>query len=374
MDPFLSDLTEDNNLLRFRLTNIDVSLANAIRRIILSEIPTVVFRAFPYDKNNIDIELNTSRLNNEIIKQRMSCIPIHITDIDFAIKEHIVEIQQENSSDVIRYVTTEDIRILNTVNNKYLSTEETRRIFPPDSITKYYIDITRLRPRLSESMPGEQIKMKCKLSVGTAKENSSFNVASTCSYGAVVDPVKVNSVWTEKAKQLKKDGKSAEDIDYAHKDWLLLGAKRLTLPNAFQFTVGSVGVFSNMSIMEKAIQIMLNKLRKFNEDMESKEEMIVASESTIPNCYDARLEGEDYTLGKVIEYILYAKHYDKQSKTSDKTLTYCGFNKPHPQIDISIIRIGFKNPIEKDIVVTYLAHATNDAIKIYEKLQADFGQ
>ena len=31
-------------------------------------------------KNDVDIEINTTRLNNEILKQRISCIPIHIAD------------------------------------------------------------------------------------------------------------------------------------------------------------------------------------------------------------------------------------------------------------------------------------------------------
>ena len=37
---------------------------------------------------------------------------------------------------------------------------------------------------------------------------------------------------------------------------------------------------------------------------------IVVSETTIDNCYDVRLENEDYTMGKVLEYILYTKFYE----------------------------------------------------------------
>lgn len=374
MNPKVSDLSEDNNVLRFTLTNVNVSLANALRRIILSEIPTVVFRGFPHENNDIDINVNTSRLNNEIIKQRVSCIPVHITDIDFPIKDHIIEIDKENDSDVIEYVTTEDIKILNIKNNKHLTPAITKKIFPPDSITRYFIDITRLRPRLSESLPGEKFSMKCKLSIGTAKENSSYNVVSTCSYGATMDPVKVNSVWTEKAKALKKEKKTPEEIEYIKKDWLLLDAKRLTTPDSFKFVVESVGVFTNMSIVEKACQVMLNKLSTFAEDLQTKDGMIATSKTTIPNSFDIRMEGEDYTLGKVIEYILYAKHYDDPSGKSDKTVTYCGFIKPHPHIDVSIIRIAFKDVVETDVILTYLTSAINDAIKVYTTLKGDFTQ
>ena len=70
-------------ILKFTLSDINVSLANAIRRTILSDIPTVIFKTFPYEKNQATIYINTSRLNNEILKQRLGCIPIHIKDDDF---------------------------------------------------------------------------------------------------------------------------------------------------------------------------------------------------------------------------------------------------------------------------------------------------
>ena len=78
MDPKISDLSQDDNYLQFKLSGVNVSIANALRRIILSEIPTVVFRTSPHEQNLVNIEINTSRMNNELIKQRLSCIPIHI--------------------------------------------------------------------------------------------------------------------------------------------------------------------------------------------------------------------------------------------------------------------------------------------------------
>ena len=66
-------------------------------------------------------------------------------------------------------------------NDKYLSEAENKRIFPPCSITGDYIDFARLRPRVSDEIPGEELNMTCGLSIGTAKEDGAFNVASTCS-------------------------------------------------------------------------------------------------------------------------------------------------------------------------------------------------
>ena len=83
MNPIVEQFSEKANELTFTISGINVSLANAIRRTILSDIDIVVFRTSPYEKNDANIIINTSRLNNEIIKQRLSCIPICIDDIDF---------------------------------------------------------------------------------------------------------------------------------------------------------------------------------------------------------------------------------------------------------------------------------------------------
>jgi DNA-directed RNA polymerase subunit L len=53
---------------------------------------------------------------------------------------------------------------------------------------------------------------------------------------------------------------------------------------------------------------------------------------------DIVLKGEDYTIGKVIEYILHEQYYKK-----DLELSYVGFIKKHPHDDYSIIRIAFSS-------------------------------
>ncbi len=77
MNPKISNVEEEGDLLRFTLSGVNVSLANALRRIILSEIPTLAFITEHHETNQCTIEENTSRLHNEIIRQRLGCIPIH---------------------------------------------------------------------------------------------------------------------------------------------------------------------------------------------------------------------------------------------------------------------------------------------------------
>jgi DNA-directed RNA polymerase alpha subunit len=108
MDPTVKITSEENNVLSFTMSNINYSLANSLRRIILSDIPTLVFRTFPHKDCKVDIVVNTTRLNNEIIKQRIGCIPIHITDTDFPYEEYVVEVDKKNETDTIQLLTTAD--------------------------------------------------------------------------------------------------------------------------------------------------------------------------------------------------------------------------------------------------------------------------
>lgn len=371
MNPSVSKIDNSNKVLSFTLSGVNVSLANAVRRIILSEIPTVVFRTTPYEKNRVNISVNTTRMNNEIIKQRISCIPIYITDdMDFPIEDYEVEVNKKNDSDTVQYVTTKDFRIKNIKTDVYLDEKQRDQIFPPDPLTGDYIELARLRPKVSENGV-EQLTFKATFDYGTAKEDGAFNVVCTCSYSAAQDSMEnVRSKWNEKAALMEKEGSTKDEIKMAEKDWYLLEAKRIIKDDEFNFIVETVGPFNNLDIVYKSTQIMIKKLEKLKTDLEKKgSAMIKRSSSTIPNSYDVILEGEDYTLGKVIEFIIYNKHY-----IGDKSVVYCGFIKPHPHINISIIRIGFANEANEATVASVLSSSADDAVIVYDKISKSFAQ
>ena len=73
MSPNIQITNTENGILNFTLTGVNYSFANAIRRTILSDINTVVFRTFPYEENKASFIKNTTRFTNEILKQRLSC-------------------------------------------------------------------------------------------------------------------------------------------------------------------------------------------------------------------------------------------------------------------------------------------------------------
>ena len=369
MEPQILDYREEHNILKFTINNINVSHANAIRRVILSDIPCIVFKTFPHEKNDANIFINTSRLNNEILKQRFACIPIHINDLEVPIQDYIVEIDVENTTNSIIYITTKDFRIKNIKDNTYLNDTTRNGIFPPDNITKHYIDFCRLRPRISHTIPGEHLKMSCTFSFSNAKENGSYNVVSTCTYRNSPNLTEIEERESRKEEELKLKYTDPEDIRFHLQDWKNLDAKRIYLADSFDFKIETIGVFTNKYIITTAINLIITRLGKIIEIYSTPTNVINISESTIPNSFDIILENEDYTIGKVLEYTLYQKYYK-----TDKTLTFCGFRKPHPHINISIIRIAFDKQADKSIIVEYITTAATIAINLYKKILDEIGK
>jgi DNA-directed RNA polymerase subunit L len=371
--PRIVSKTDENSQLKFTIDKINVSLANALRRIILSDVPTLVFRTFPYSECKASITTNTSRIHNEILKQRLSCIPIHITDTtDFPFQDYQLEIDVVADGNEIRYVTTKDFKLKNKTNGKYLTDVKVHEIFKQNEITGDFIEFARLLPKMTEYGEGERLAMTCDLDIGTAREDGAFNVVCTCAYQMTMDPTKVDEAWRIKEAELVKEGVAAvgsDEMKAQRKNWSLLDAQRFTKDDSFDFVIETVGVFTNAEIVHKAAQIMINKCTKFIRDIESGENHIIPTVSTIQNGFDIELKGEDYTLGKVIEFFLHDKHY-----AEDQTITYCAFRKVHPHNPDSMIRVGFAETVGVDegIVAQYITTCARDAIAVFEHIRDQF--
>jgi len=370
--PRIVSKTDERGELRFTIDHINVSLANALRRVILSDIPTLVFRVYPHSECRSTITVNTSRIHNQILNQRLSCIPIHITDQTFEFKDYAVEINVTADGNEIRYITTKDFKMKNKTTGKYLTDVKVREIFPSNPVSSDYIEFARLLPKMTEYGEGEQLAMTCDLDIGTAREDGAFNVVSTCAYQMTMDPAKVDEAWRIKEAELVKEGVAAigsEEMKAQRKNWSLLDAQRHTKEDSFDFVIETVGVFTNAEIVYKAAQIMINKCTKFIRDIESGENHIIPTVSTIQNGFDIELKGEDYTLGKVLEFFMHDKHY-----AEDQTVTYCAFRKIHPHNPDSMIRVGFAETVGVDegIVAEYITTCARDAIVVYEHIRDQF--
>ena len=392
--------------LTFTLENCDVSIANSIRRVVVSEINQYVFRTFPHSENRADFTMNTTRLHNEILKQRLGCVPIHhlhtIDGFGNEYKNYVVEVDVKNDTDAIRYVTTEDFKVkkikvvekssrrsqdedADDVSYDYLSEAVVRKIFPPDEISGEYIEFARLLPNLSSSnaSSGEALAFTCTLEISNAKFDGMYNVAHTCAYKCSPDLKEIDKQWRAKEKVMREGlesslsaGSIEEVVENAKKNWELLDAERIFLLNSFDFIIETVGVYTNVQLVTKACDIMIKKCEKLLADIEhttstSTKGSIIeyAHESTtMKNSFRINLIGEDYTLGKVIEYMIFSNYYN----ISGGIVSFCGFKKPHPHALDSFIIVSFKDEIELSIVQEHVSKVILESISIYKSLFESF--
>ena len=412
--PIISQHNNNNEFsLTFTLENCDVSVANALRRIIVSDVNQYVFRTFPHSENRAEFTVNTTRLHNEILKQRLGCIPIHhLHTVDgFAneYKNYVVEVDVKNETDTIRYVTTEDFKVKKAkaiekksgdadddVVYQYLPEATVRKIFPPDAISGEYIEFARLLPNLSSSNSnsGESLAFTCTLEISNAKFDGMYNVAHTCAYNCTPDTKEIDKQWRAKEKLMREGLESSslpassieEVVENAKKNWELLDAARIFVPNSFDFIIETVGVYTNVQLVTKACDIMIKKCEKLLADIEhaagaesdtnattttttTTTTIEYAHElTTMKNSFRINLIGEDYTLGKVIENYIFSNYYNK----SDGIVSFCGFKKPHPHALDSYIIVSFKEEIELSKVQEHISKVILESISVFKSLFDSF--
>ena len=367
------DLKEEDGLMSFTITNTDVSYVNALRRTILADIPIICFKTTPYEENKANIMINTTRLNNEILKQRLSCIPICIPNLeDTPIKNYLLELDVENKMDTTYIVTTKDFKIKDLSSNTYLEDGFVKKIFPPfippTGNGEYYIDFVRLRPRISDEIPGERIKLTCEFAVSTARDDSMFNVTGTCSYGYTPDPEKMEEQLEIRKQKWKDEDKKETEIKFEAANWKLLEGLRYVKKNSFDFIIQSVGIYENEKIIIKASEILLHKFEVMKNALAQDELEIKAADNTMENCYDVTLVNEDYTIGNILNYELYTIFYRDL-----KMLSYVGFKKLHPHDSDSILRLTLTD-ITKGIstIKTMLNSVMDESIKKLHAIKGCF--
>jgi DNA-directed RNA polymerase subunit L len=367
MNPILANWKEEDNQLTFVLTDTFTSVANGIRRTILSDIPIFGFKTFPYEETQIQIFENTTRLNNEILKQRLSCIPVHINDTTKDMSSFVLEIKVENKTSNILPVTTEHFKIKNTSNNTYLSSEEQKLIFPPFTpiwnTTEYYIHFVCLKPKISDEIHGEKLHLTCPFSVVSCKEDGMFNVVSTCSYGFTVDKELQDRHLAKEVQKWEEQKYSEKQIADETANWYLLDGLRLTKKNSFDFIVETLGIYTNTELIQLACDIIIQKLERFIELSQTQELEIKKSVNTLPHSFDVVLLNEDYTIGNILQDLIIDHFIEKEEK-----IQYCGFKKFHPHDNYSIVRVSYVENISVESIHLDMQQIFTQGISIFKKI------
>jgi DNA-directed RNA polymerase subunit L len=382
---------EDEDGLHIVVEGVDVSIVNGIRRTILSDIPVLTIRTETAEINQCKITKNTSRFHNEIVKQRLSCIPIYMKPAQFSTftENYRLVLDVKNDSNIeILWVTTDDFRIQEKSTNQFLNKEEVLKMFPHDILTQQPIDFLRLRPAMGIT-EGEHIQLSAEFSVSNAKENGMFNVVNKCSFHNVIDAESRENAWAIQLQTMKNENMTDEEIEFERKNFHCLDGFRYYKKNEngeaneFEFIVQTISAYSNYEVMYHSCNILEKKFKGFVQNVQSAIVPIHPSHesrelgytsvtvSTIENCYDVILENEDYTFGYILEHYLYNMFYLQNEE--ENSITFVGFKKYHPHDNYSVIRMAFEKDTTAQILLKqYLVKACIEASTIFESLKQKF--
>lgn len=369
------------NRLQFVIKDVDLAYVNAVRRIILSEIPNVGFYFDPHDihRNDINIKTNTGVLHNEFLAHRISLIPLCFDENEigtFDSSQYNFVLNKKNTTASVIHVTSKDIEVFDKEGNAVPS-HVREKIFPASHVTKDHILITKLKPNLYDTQHGDEIDIECVASVNTAKTHSRWSPVSQCSLMNVVDQSAATHAFDEKirGKELtasqKADMKSRFDALEVYRNYK---RNKYDEPSEFLFTIETECRMRPTYLFFKALTILESKLEQFVRHIETNDENVVVQQlGNVDNLFQVAIKNEDHTLVNTLQsQILH--HEIRLIKRTDAVLTYIGYYQPHPLDQLLYIKLKFKDDTKRDVdfVREFLTKATKKLIQDVHKLTIEW--
>mmetsp|Transcript_34731 Transcript_34731/g.87890 ORF Transcript_34731/g.87890 Transcript_34731/m.87890 type:complete len:313 (-) Transcript_34731:540-1478(-) len=263
----------------FVLQNTDTSMANALRRIMIAEVPTIAI-------DLVEIENNTTVLNDEFISHRLGLIPLvsnlagrmikpfeatgdpnEITDIVFSL-------DVKCTTDSTQYVTTDDLQI------DHQFPDVAPIFYRDESQQEKPIVIVKLRK-------GQELKLRAIARKGIGKDHAKWIPVATAVYTFMPD-IKINDAIVEQMTEQEREEVVKADPSgtfrynqvtrkieiedperYRYDNELLnkvdeigkTGAVQITQrQDCFVFKVESTGVLPAEEIVRQAAHILLQKI------------------------------------------------------------------------------------------------------------------
>lgn len=362
MIPTITNLKQSKDTITFDLVNCNTSLSNALRRIIITEIPTISFETNDYINSSLKIIENTSSLTNELLLQRLGLIPIYFDNIktyDPEKYKFILDIQNKGQ-DIID-VTTKHFKIINLETNKE---EDNNLFFKANEITKDHLLLIRLKP--SPNNEGEKILIEGKSVIGIGKTHIRYSPVSNVCFINKKDPEKVQKALEKYLIEHKETG----PVDSLTKSFMLEEADfhyytdENDDPYIFEFTIESCGVLEPKQILLESIKQLKNKIILFNEELNknlsNKDSTIkIKKAESMMDSTDIFIHEENHTLGYILQSYIYETH-----KSSEKDI-FIGYMNPHPLENLIKLRI---NITDLNQIKTILKTTTEHIITICDSL------
>ena len=327
----------------FRAAPMHVTVANTLRRQVLSAIQTVGFKTEPPESSDVRIDTNTTPLVNEMLMHRIGMIPIYVKDAStFNPEDYEFRLNIENISRSNVNVTAADFVVVKR--NQVDGTEtvlDTREFFPPDPITGDTALITVLRPQYNMDSPPEKLSIRAKASIGTGRLNMRYSPVAQCSYEYTQDPdpSRRNGLFLQWAATSKKvaDTSTADPVRVAElqREFDCLEVQRCYLQNekgepyAFTFNIESAGVLSVSDIVERGLTACEQIVSAYTgiDTTMPPNVLIKPAPTRVQTAFEVSFQNEEHTLGNLLQTFLVERHIEG---TEEPRIQYAGYKVPHP--------------------------------------------
>ena len=351
---------EGKETLKFQLVNAHVSYANTLRRVILTEVPSVGFRAEinkDGSTSDIQVEKNTTAMSNEMLAHRIGLIPVHANPSEYDSEKYTFQLNVENNSHALLDVKVSDIEVYENTESGPVLVPNTK-FFHPDPITKDTCLIAVLKPKIGNSVP-EAMSFKAKASVGIGRENIRFSPVSQCSYGYTRDesPEKMKEIfihWLDRHKkinyiELEGDSERKKNLE---REFNTMEASRCYVtdekgePNSFDFTIETAGVYDPFNIIIQALKVIEQKcfLYAALDKGDLPENVKIQPTKKEARGFDVYFQNEDHTLGNLLTTYM-DQYLIDPAGLRDNTIQYCGYCVPHPLRDEMLMTIIAKDDL-----------------------------
>ncbi len=261
----------NDSILRFTLEGVDVAVANALRRIMTSEVPTMAI-------DEIYVAENTTPLFDEVIAHRLGLIPLK-TDLDSYVPKDKCSCEGVGCS---------RCQVILSLDKKAESDVET---IYSDALKSDDSKVTPVSPNIpiTKMIRGQRLTLEAYARLGTGKEHAKWEPVSACFYKykplVELDTVKCNLCGvcvSECPKNIFKIEKNKITLENTDTCILCLECVNKCKPNAIHvsydknnllFTIESTGSLPPERIFLEALKIFDDKLSELKSIITGKSEV-----------------------------------------------------------------------------------------------------
>jgi len=292
------------------LKNVPVSFVNALRRILLAEIPTVVV-------TNVQILENSSSMTHEMIRHRTEMLPVNVRAEEVAVvRDTKLELRVVADKEP-REVTSDD----------FVATGPRGDVLLKDRDLNTPLLFMVLKP-------GESIHIKANLMIQTTK--ASQVCISTFRNHIAPDIVKVDrdSFISQAGDDPVAQREAARVFDTFHIQRCFSRNKETGRPDWFDLTVESIGVTPARDLVKKAVEVLQDKIAEFVKLPVLREE---------EGWYRIEVPGETHTLGALVQEMIYIAN----------TTEFVSADIGHPLVPKLVIRFHSKTSSPETVIENF---------------------